>query len=200
MDAVDEFQSIHLATIYLTTLEIIKLYNKATLEFPKKDRYDLTISKSTGFYQELEDAVSTFRPTTIAQVVTARDLNHTPSRFNKFIPYYSSITQAIVESHCQILWIDNSGSNLVLQPTEGYGVQVHIYEGQKLIYQQHLIFNMINLWIRNSLTTDVKRTLRYYKTLYAYNRQDDGAAVLFFIVEMVHPDTHVGCSDIKIKL
>ena len=105
-----------------------------------------------------------------------------------------------MDSHCENLWADNSGSGIGHKNTSYYGGAEYVASNQVIIYQQHLIFNMINLWIRNSLTTDVKRTLRYYKTLYAYNRQDDGAAVLFFIVEMVHPDTHVGCSDIKIKL
>ena len=48
---------------------------------------------------------------------------------------------------------------------------------------------MLRTWIRNSLITDAKQTLRSYKTSYAYNSQDNGAAMFFSIVKMVLPDT-----------
>ena len=51
-----------------------------------------------------------------------------------------------------------------------------------------------------SLTTGVKRNLRAYKTLYAYNIQDYADEMFFFIFKMVLPDTHECCSKIKTKL
>ena len=55
-------------------------------------------------------------------------------------------------------------------------------------------------WIKNSLTTDAKRKLRYFKPEYTSNAQYDGAAMFFVVVKMVQLDTHVGCSDIKSNL
>ena len=43
-----------------STSENINLYNKVIVGIPESDRYDLTRYKWTEFYQELEDAVSTF--------------------------------------------------------------------------------------------------------------------------------------------
>ena len=64
-------------------------------------------------------------------------------------------------------------------PTSGYGSGLDATTNQALIYQQRLRYNMISLWINNSLATDVKHKFRAYKTSYAYNRQDDGAAIFF---------------------
>ena len=50
----------YLATINLYTSEHVKLYNKAIVGLPESDRYDITISKRTDFYQEMEETVSTF--------------------------------------------------------------------------------------------------------------------------------------------
>ena len=52
-------QDPQLATLYIYTYEHIKIYKKANFEITESDRYDLTISKWTVFYQELEDTVST---------------------------------------------------------------------------------------------------------------------------------------------
>ena len=48
---VDGLQDPYLATIELSTSENLKLYNKAILRLPESDRYDLTRSKRTDFYQ-----------------------------------------------------------------------------------------------------------------------------------------------------
>ena len=39
-----------------------------------------------------------------------------------------------------------------------------------------------------------------FRTSYKLNNQDDGDAIFFLIVKMVHPDTRDGCSDIKTKI
>ena len=46
-------QDLYLATLDLTTLERLNLYNKAIVLLPESNRYDLTISKWTDFHQEL---------------------------------------------------------------------------------------------------------------------------------------------------
>ena len=43
------------------------------------DKYDLTISKWTEFYQELDDSVSTFGFKSAVLIVTARDAGHAPT-------------------------------------------------------------------------------------------------------------------------
>ena len=57
---VDGSQDHYLATIDLSMSEQLYLYNKTIVGLPESDIYDLTRSKWTDFYQELEDAVSIF--------------------------------------------------------------------------------------------------------------------------------------------
>ena len=57
---VDGSQDPYLATIDLSMSEQLYLYNKTIVGLPESDIYDLTRSKWTDFYQELEDAVSIF--------------------------------------------------------------------------------------------------------------------------------------------
>ena len=58
---------------------------------------------------------------------------------------------------------------------------------------------MIALCIKNSLTTHDKCKLRYFKTSYTFNNQDDGAR-FFVIVKMVLHNTRTGWSYIKSKM
>ena len=51
MASADGIQDPYLATIDLYTSENIKLYNKAIVGLTESDRYDLTRSKWTNFYQ-----------------------------------------------------------------------------------------------------------------------------------------------------
>ena len=60
--------------------------------------YDLTRSKYTYFYQELEDDVTTFGFNLAVQVVTAINPGNVPTEFNNIINSYTSITQAMIES------------------------------------------------------------------------------------------------------
>ena len=57
---VDGLQDLYLQTLDLSTSEHLKLYNKEIVGLPESDRYDLTRSKWTDFYQELKDSISTF--------------------------------------------------------------------------------------------------------------------------------------------
>ena len=71
---------------------------------------------------------------------------------------------------------------------------------QALIPHQRLMFNMICLWINNSLTTNVNCKLRYFKSTYTFNAQYYGSAMFFVTVKMVRPDKCAEFSDIKSNL
>ena len=47
----DRLQDPYLDLTYLSTSENIKLYNKVIVGIPESDRYDITRSKWTDFYQ-----------------------------------------------------------------------------------------------------------------------------------------------------
>ena len=59
---------------------------------------------------------------------------------------------------------------------------------------------MLGLRIMNYSTNYYKCKLRYFRSAYTFNTQDDGAAMFFVIVKMVQLDTRAGFSDIKSKL
>ena len=106
----------------------------------------------------------------------------------------------MVELHCEILWADNSGESLGRHPTGNYAAGLDDAEKHSIIAQQRLRSNMIGLWINNYLITDAKRKFRDFNSTYIFNFQVDGSAMSFFILEMVRPGTHIGCSDIKSNL
>ena len=81
----DGIQDPYLAILNLTTSEYLKLYNKEIIELPESDRYDLTRSKWTDFYQELEVAVSKFQFTSAVKIFTLRYVNHSPTEPNNVI-------------------------------------------------------------------------------------------------------------------
>ena len=66
--------------------ENIKLYNKAIFGIPESNSYDLAISKWTDFYQEFEDAVSTFGCKSAVLIVTSKDGGHAPTEVKDSIP------------------------------------------------------------------------------------------------------------------
>ena len=105
----------------------------------------------------------------------------------------------MVDSNYEILCSDNSGSALGQHPTANYAAGLDDTEKQAIINQHCLISYMLGLLIKKSLTTDDKRKLRYFRYIYTFNTQYDGAAMFFFIVKMVQPDKHSGFSDIKSK-
>ena len=98
-----------------------------------------------------------------------------------------------MDSHCGILWYDNSGADLGCHPTKNYAEGLDNAEKQAIISQQRLRSNMLGLWINNSLTTDYNCKLRDSKSEYILNAQYDGSEMLFVILKMVLPDTHTGC-------
>ena len=106
----------------------------------------------------------------------------------------------MVDSHCEILWGDNSGAGLGLYPTASYGSGLDDPTNQAVTAQQRLRSKMVVLWINNYFTTDYKLKLRDSRYLYTFNTQYYGAAMLFVIVKLVQPYTHARCSDIKYKL
>ena len=81
MAAADSIQDPNLFILNISTSEHLKLYNKAIVGMSEIDRYDLTISKWTDFYQELEDAVFTFGFKAAVLVVTTRDGGHVTTEF-----------------------------------------------------------------------------------------------------------------------
>ena len=70
----------------------------------------------------------------------------------------------MVDSHCEILWYNNSGAGLGHHPTADYRASSDDTENQSIIDQQHLRSNILSLCINNSLTTDAKNKLRAFKT------------------------------------
>ena len=91
----------------------------------------------------------------------------------------------MVDSHCEILWADNSGADLGSHPIANYAAGLYYASKQALISQQHLRSKMLGLWIKNSMNTNSKRKLRYFKSAYNFNSQYYGSAMLFVIVKMV---------------
>ena len=78
MTAVDGLQEPYLYTLDLSTSKHLKIYNKAIIGIPESDRYDITRSKWTDFYQELEDSVFTFGFKSAVLIVTERYSIHVP--------------------------------------------------------------------------------------------------------------------------
>ena len=154
-------------------------------------------SKWTDLYQELEDFVYIFGLKAAVLIVTNRYLNQSPTKFKNTILLYSSITQAMVESHFVILLDNNAWACLGSHTTADYGSSADVTAKQAIIYQQRLSSNILGIYVKNSLTNDDKRKWSTFKTSYTYNNQDDGYTMSFVIVKMVHPDTCAGLSDIK---
>ena len=180
---VDGLQDPYLETLYLSTSEHLKLYNKAIFGLPESDWYDLTRSKWTDFYQEFEDYISKFGFKPAVLILTARYSGHVSTEVKNIIMSYPFITQMMVDSHCEILWADNSVAHLGCHSTTNYAAGLYDASKQEVITQQHLMSKMIGLLIKNSLTTDAKRKLRAFKYAYTFNTQDYGAAMFFVIVK-----------------
>ena len=56
----DGLQDLYLDTLDITISENLNIYNKSIVGLPESNRYDITRSKWTDSYQELEDYVFTF--------------------------------------------------------------------------------------------------------------------------------------------
>ena len=72
----------------------------------------------------------------------------------------------MVDSHCEILWDNKSGSDVGFHPTADYGAASDFPEKQAIIAQQHLMSSMLGLCSKNSLTNDSKHKLRTFKISY----------------------------------
>ena len=97
MAAVDEHKDPYMSNRYITTSDHLKLYKKAIVVLTKNDRYDLTRSKCTGFYQVLEDFVSTFGFKASVRIVADRNNTYMPTKLKNLISSYSSINQFSME-------------------------------------------------------------------------------------------------------
>ena len=122
-------------------------------------------------YQELEDYVSTFGFKTAFQIVTSRNVVNVITEYTSFIYSYPSITQYVIDSHFENMWVDNPGTGLGSYPTEDYVVAENDTNKQAIIYQCCLRSNIMSLWIRNLLITDAKRNLGAFKTSNYFNVQ-----------------------------
>ena len=106
----------------------------------------------------------------------------------------------MVDSYCEILWTDSSGSGLGRYPTANYGLRLDDLAKQAVIALQRLRSKILDLCIKNSLTTNVNRKLMYFRSEYTFNTQDYKYTMFFAIVKMVRPETCAGYSYIKSKL
>ena len=98
------------------------------------------------------------------------------------------------------MWANNLEAGLGRHTTEEYVPAAYVPYKQEIIAQQRTRSNIIILYIKNSMNTNVKLKLRAFKTSYTYKNKYGGAAIFFSIIKIVYPDTHVGFSDIKINL
>ena len=89
-------------------------------------------------------------------IVTYRYGVHVPTEYKYVIISYTSITQFMVDSQCEIMWANNSGAGLGGHPISYYESAPYSPENQAIITQQGLGYNIIGLWIKNFLTTDAK--------------------------------------------
>ena len=133
----------------------------------------------------MEDAVSTFGFKVAVLVVTYIDGVHKPIEIKDIVLSYPSITQVILDSHCEILWYDNSLSYLGHYPTANYASGLDYASKQAIIDQQRLISKILDPCIKKSLTTDFKLRLRDFVYVYTLNTQYYRAKTFFVIVKMV---------------
>ena len=106
----------------------------------------------------------------------------------------------MADSHCEILWDDNSGAGLGRHPTENHEAGLDDPQNWAIIDQQRLSSNVLGIWIDKSLTTYAKRKLRAFRSAYNFNNQYYGSAIIFVIVKKVPPDIWAGFLDIISKL
>ena len=68
----------------------------------------------------MEDYISKFGFKAAVFIVTSRDGGHALTEVKEIILSYTSITQVMVDSYCEILWADNPGEYLGNHRTENY--------------------------------------------------------------------------------
>ena len=67
--------------------------------------------------------MNTFGLNSSLHVVTTKDSGNVPTEFNNIIHYYTSITRAMIYSHCEKLWANNTGAGLGRLQPEDYGAE-----------------------------------------------------------------------------
>ena len=97
-------------------------------------------------------------------IVTLIDTLHVHNEANDTILSYLSITQVMVDSHCEIMWSNNSGAVLGRHPKANYGDLIYNPIKKALFTQQYLRYKILGQWIKNSLTTDAKHNLRAFRS------------------------------------
>ena len=69
----------------------------------------------------MEDSVSTFGLKSEVLIVTSIDAGRALTEFKDIIISYKSIKKTMVDSHCEIIWADKSGTDSRHHPTANYG-------------------------------------------------------------------------------
>ena len=69
----------------------------------------------------MEDYISKFGFKAAVFIVTSRDGGHALTEVKEIILSYTSITQVMVDSYCEILRSENSGAGLGSYHTDNYG-------------------------------------------------------------------------------
>ena len=129
----------------------------------------------------MEFTVSTFGFKSAVLIVTSRDGLHAPTEVKYVIITNPCITKIMVDSHCEILWSDNKGAGLGRHPTESYGSGIYYPQNQVILAQQRLMYMILILWIKKSLTTGTKLKSRDFSPAYTFNIQYDGATIFFIL-------------------
>ena len=91
----------------------------------------------------MEDAVFKFGFKSEVLIVVSIDSGHAPTEVKNIVLSHPSITKSMVDSHCEILWDDNSGAYLGHHTTENYESGLDDAEKQKIISQQRPRSKMI---------------------------------------------------------
>ena len=69
----------------------------------------------------------------------------------------------MVDSHCEILWAENSGENLWRHPTENYAAGLDDASKQAIITQQCIRSKILGIFINNYLTSDSKKKVKLFQ-------------------------------------
>ena len=112
MAETDSLQDPYLVTMDPKTSEHLNIFNKEITGLSESNRYDLTSSKWTDFYQDPENAVATFGFNVSVQVFTAIYPGNVPTEFKNIIDSYNSITRSMIYYHCENMWTKNSRSGM----------------------------------------------------------------------------------------
>ena len=97
------------------------------------------------------------------------DVTIKTSEFKEIIHSYQSITKTMVDSHCEIMWADNSGTDSGRHPTANYVAGLYDPAKQAVQAQKRLMHKMLDLCNKNSLATNYKSNLRYFNSVYTFN-------------------------------